>query len=555
MTEREFQNMFMFCRGFEAASLKWHCKDQDDDTSVGSNSGKKQMIGFAKFRTRLEAMEAVEILGGKKVDQDKGTVLKAEMAKKNLHVKRGSVAPTVNSLLPSSTLVQQQSASATSSSLPPLGSPTSSNTPPLTAAVVPGSEAVSSSSTKSVTETQESAVDPAMGDPITSSSSPAASSTPTSSSMTGPGKHSMVGEGTMSLLSKKLGRYPTNTSSSSSNGSYDAFSPLPSDLLSPADYKTDPFLNEQFTCSTPATPIFSDSLFGNMRSNSFDGRQPDIGLMSPPRHFGNNLSENTNTGSSGNGGMMGFNQQGNGSGTNSNNSGSFMLGPSPLAKANHFPSHHPLHHHPLQQQQQPAHHPLQQHHPLQNPPYPISAASFNSSNNNDDDPFNYLSKSTPVSNDQLFGTSPLFDNLMASRMGSLTMQANNMTDLRSPSVSSIQPPTLPHHRPSNPADQNPPCNTLYVGNLPPNTNEDELRQLFSQCRGYKRMCFRNKPQGPMCFVEFDDVVLATNALNEHQGHCLTTSIKGGIRLSFSKNPLFIKGPGGGFFAPNNTTTG
>jgi hypothetical protein len=56
----------------------------------------------------------------------------------------------------------------------------------------------------------------------------------------------------------------------------------------------------------------------------------------------------------------------------------------------------------------------------------------------------------------------------------------------------------------------------------------------------------------MCFVEFDDVVLATHALNEHQGHCLTTSIKGGIRLSFSKNPLFIKGSGGGFFGPNNT---
>jgi hypothetical protein len=44
MTEREFQNMFMFCRGFEAASLKWHCKDQEDDNSVGSNSGKKQMV-------------------------------------------------------------------------------------------------------------------------------------------------------------------------------------------------------------------------------------------------------------------------------------------------------------------------------------------------------------------------------------------------------------------------------------------------------------------------------------------------------------------------------
>jgi hypothetical protein len=44
MAEREFQNMFTFCPGFEAASLKWHCKDQDDDTGVPSNGGKKQMV-------------------------------------------------------------------------------------------------------------------------------------------------------------------------------------------------------------------------------------------------------------------------------------------------------------------------------------------------------------------------------------------------------------------------------------------------------------------------------------------------------------------------------
>lgn len=93
---------------------------------------------------------------------------------------------------------------------------------------------------------------------------------------------------------------------------------------------------------------------------------------------------------------------------------------------------------------------------------------------------------------------------------------------------------------NNSADQNPPCNTLYVGNLPPATSEDELRSLFSQCEGYKRMCFRAKPQGPMCFVEFEDVVYATQAMSEHQAHLLSNSIKGGIRLSFSKNPLFIK---------------
>lgn len=94
--------------------------------------------------------------------------------------------------------------------------------------------------------------------------------------------------------------------------------------------------------------------------------------------------------------------------------------------------------------------------------------------------------------------------------------------------------------PANPADQNPPCNTLYVGNLPVDTSEDELKQMFSKQRGYKRLCFRTKQNGPMCFVEFEDVSFATKALNELYGHMLHNSVKGGIRLSFSKNPLGVR---------------
>ncbi|KAK9471141.1 uncharacterized protein V1510DRAFT_217841 [Dipodascopsis tothii] len=94
--------------------------------------------------------------------------------------------------------------------------------------------------------------------------------------------------------------------------------------------------------------------------------------------------------------------------------------------------------------------------------------------------------------------------------------------------------------PANPADQNPPCNTLYVGNLPMNTSEDELKALFSRQRGYKRLCFRTKMNGPMCFVEFEDVAYATRALNELYGRGLSNSVKGGIRLSFSKNPLGVR---------------
>ena len=49
----------------------------------------------------------------------------------------------------------------------------------------------------------------------------------------------------------------------------------------------------------------------------------------------------------------------------------------------------------------------------------------------------------------------------------------------------------------------------------------------------------------MCFVEFDDVSFATRALAELYGRQLprsTVSSKGGIRLSFSKNPLGVRGP-------------
>jgi hypothetical protein len=93
---------------------------------------------------------------------------------------------------------------------------------------------------------------------------------------------------------------------------------------------------------------------------------------------------------------------------------------------------------------------------------------------------------------------------------------------------------------SNPADQNPPCNTLYVGNLPMNTSEDELKALFAQERGYKRLCFRTKANGPMCFVEFENVECASRSLSKLHGHPLSNSVKGGVRLSFSKNPLGVR---------------
>ncbi|KAL9633354.1 MAG: hypothetical protein Q9164_004747 [Protoblastenia rupestris] len=78
-------------------------------------------------------------------------------------------------------------------------------------------------------------------------------------------------------------------------------------------------------------------------------------------------------------------------------------------------------------------------------------------------------------------------------------------------------------------------------------NKDELKAMFSKQRGYKRLCFRTKQNGPMCFVEFEDISFATKALNDLYGYPLHNSAhRGGIRLSFSKNPLGVRNgqPGG-----------
>ena len=88
--------------------------------------------------------------------------------------------------------------------------------------------------------------------------------------------------------------------------------------------------------------------------------------------------------------------------------------------------------------------------------------------------------------------------------------------------------------------ENPPCNTLYVGNLPVTATEEELWVLFSPCRGFKRLSFRLKPNGPMCFVEFEDITCATEAMETLYGTMLSCSVKGGIRLSYSKNPLGVR---------------
>ena len=177
--------------------------------------------------------------------------------------------------------------------------------------------------------------------------------------------------------------------------------------------------------------------------------------------------------------------------------------------------------------------------------------SNNSNNNNNNNNHNHNScNSKPSSNENISTASHSNQPpLMRSQSHQSSTSPKHSTVIPDLSLLARVPP------PANPADQNPPCNTLYVGNLPPDTTENELRMLFRLQPGFKRLSFRTKQNngasshhGPMCFVEFEDVAYATKALAELYGKTLPrqnalNNNKGGIRLSFSKNPLGVRGPG------------
>lgn len=124
---------------------------------------------------------------------------------------------------------------------------------------------------------------------------------------------------------------------------------------------------------------------------------------------------------------------------------------------------------------------------------------------------------------------------------SKSLSSMNMADFPAGAESFSRSNSFSYSPPVHPgADQNPPCNTLYVGNLPNDSCEDELRHLFQLCPGYKRLSFKTRSNGPMCFVEFENVHYATQALFQLYGNYLSNSTKGGIRLSYSKNPLGVR---------------
>ncbi|KAF9365179.1 hypothetical protein BGX34_011073 [Mortierella sp. NVP85] len=449
MQEREFQNMFVFTPGFEAATLKIPNKDQQDDDAltlgVNGINPRKQIIGFAKFRTHQEALHAITVLNGRRVDAEKGSLLKAEMAKKNLHTRRG--------------LSNDQ------------------------AVVTPGTNAAVS----------------------------AAAMPPT------PGG---INNNHITINNSKPLHPLQHRNSLAGIAAYDAFhsvpsvpcSPaLPSDLLSPNDYPSNyDFFSEVYTPSGTSNLGFGES-FNSRHQNTLQQQQQQqpsdlsSSFLGRQSAFDANRVDPLSMGS-----------------LNNNVTGALagpIAGSFPNSMSNSF-STRPIGFSGSQR--------FSKGHLEVESDTPATTSGF-------------LSKSIPTKTERGFKGS-LFNNedLASTRFQGLPINTNAASALAPVSVSTPNVSSPGFRPPINPGDQNPPCNTLYVGNLPMNTSEDELRALFSRCVGYRRLCFRTKANGPMCFVEFENIECATMALNDLYGNPLSNSVKGGIRLSYSKNPLGVR---------------
>lgn len=89
------------------------------------------------------------------------------------------------------------------------------------------------------------------------------------------------------------------------------------------------------------------------------------------------------------------------------------------------------------------------------------------------------------------------------------------------------------------------CDTLSLDNLPTDipSLDEHLKVLFSIQPGYRRMCYRTKSTGVLCFVQFDDVDSATKAMEQLSGHVLQSpTAEGkieGVQLTYADNPLSI----------------
>ncbi|PRW58713.1 cell wall integrity scw1 [Chlorella sorokiniana] len=117
----------------------------------------------------------------------------------------------------------------------------------------------------------------------------------------------------------------------------------------------------------------------------------------------------------------------------------------------------------------------------------------------------------------------------------------------------VVPPVQPRgYAPITNTKDNPPCNTLFIGNLGDGVNEAEIRGLFSHQPGFQQLKLVRGPKGVTCFIEFIDVTSAMAVHDAQQGAILASSDRGGIRIQYSKNPFGRKRDAAGAFVDPGT---
>ncbi|KAL9327641.1 hypothetical protein ACSQ67_002644 [Phaseolus vulgaris] len=86
-----------------------------------------------------------------------------------------------------------------------------------------------------------------------------------------------------------------------------------------------------------------------------------------------------------------------------------------------------------------------------------------------------------------------------------------------------------------------PCATLFVANLGPSCNEQELMQVFSRYHGFLKLKMQSTYGAPVAFVDFQDATSSTEALNSLQGSILHSSQTGeGMRLEYAKSRMGMR---------------
>ncbi|KAJ2879539.1 hypothetical protein H4R27_005249 [Coemansia aciculifera] len=493
MKEREFQNMFTFSTGFEAASLKF----PSSDGALDKDGQKKQIIGFAKFHSRVAALEARDILTGRRVDADSNYVLKAEMAKKDLHTRRGlsSLGPSsaigatfgpdtpsasVGSRLQPPQMAQMQKPGGQKPQMPQTGVPPQSvpRTASLTNATMASAVAAAAAAGRRPEHLRISgarAFNPFNDAPLASAP------------IMGAKAHRSFGASSAFSSSSQTALDPSAAHQAVSSAAAAASIPqMPG------------------TAGAMGAFIHSDQLMAsNMmlnRRGSVHGSTPVSGAM----------ATNASSSAASSQHMYGNGYQ-------------VQYQSVPISEP-HSPDDHDSFHMSAPQSVQSQQQQQQQQQPKG------------------------LGGHRPAVLD-IAALQPRLSQLSLGQMSAAT--AAMMTPMGGApySASAVSTPggmmlPMANTRSVNSNDQNPPCNTIYVGNLPFGAKEDELFMIFRNSLGYKRMSYRAKPNsGPMCFVEFENIDFATLAMNEHDGRMLTNSVNGGIRLSYSKNPLGVRAQG------------